>query len=62
MAIETVYLAGGCYWGLEELLSKISGVVDTSVGFSGGHVKNVCYREVTPGTKGHAETVKAVFD
>lgn len=62
MAIETVYLAGGCYWGLEELLSKISGVVDTSVGFSGGHVKNVCYREVTTGTTGHAETVKVVFD
>jgi len=62
MAIETVYLAGGCYWGLDELLSKISGVVDTSVGFSGGHVKNVCYREVTTGTTGHAETVKVVFD
>ena len=62
MAIETVYLAGGCYWGLEELLSKISGVVDTSVGFSGGHVKNVCYREVTTGTTGHAETVKDDFD
>ena len=62
MAIETVYLAGGCYWGLEELLSKISGVVDTSVGFSGGHVKNVCYREVITGTTGHAETVKVVFD
>ena len=62
MAIETVYLAGGCYWGLEDLLSKIPGVVDTTVGFSGGHVKNVCYREVTTGTTGHAETVKVVFD
>ena len=62
MAIETVYLAGGCYWGFEDLLSKIPGVVDTTVGFSGGHVKNVCYREVTTGTTGHAETVKVVFD
>ena len=62
MAIETVYLAGGCYWGLEDLLSEIPGVVDTAVGFSGGHVKNVCYREVTTGTTGHAETVKVVFD
>ena len=52
MAIETVYLAGGCYWGLEDLLNKIPGVVNTSVGFSGGHVKNVCYREVTTGTTG----------
>ena len=62
MAIETVYLAGGCYWGFEDLLSEIPGVVDTTVGFSGGHVKNVCYREVTTGTTGHAETVKVVFD
>jgi len=38
------------------------GVVETAVGFSGGHVKNVCYREVTTGTTGHAETVKIVFD
>jgi methionine-S-sulfoxide reductase len=62
MATETVYLAGGCYWGFEDLLSKIPGVVDTTVGFSGGHVKNVCYREVATGTTGHAETVKVVFD
>lgn len=62
MVIETVYLAGGCYWGLEDLISKIPGVVDTMVGFSGGHVKNVCYREVSTGTTGHAETVKVVFD
>ena len=62
MAIETVYLAGGCYWGLEDLLSEIPGVVYTAVGFSGGHVKNVCYREVTTGTTGHAETVKVVFE
>jgi methionine-S-sulfoxide reductase len=62
MKTETIYLAGGCYWGLEDLLSKIPGVIDTAVGFSGGHVKNVSYREVTTGTTGHAETVKVVFD
>ena len=62
MTTETVYLAGGCYWGLEELLSKIPGVIETSVGFSGGHVKNVCYREVSTGTTGHAETVRVRFD
>ena len=62
MTIETVYLAGGCYWGLEDLLCKIPGVINTNVGFSGGHVKNVCYREVTTGTTGHAETVKVDFD
>jgi methionine-S-sulfoxide reductase len=62
MANETVYLAGGCYWGLEDLISEIPGVTETMVGFSGGHVKNVCYREVATGTTGHAETVKVVFD
>ena len=62
MTIETVYLAGGCYWGLEDLLSKIPGVIETSVGFSGGHVKNVCYQEVSTGTTGHAETVRVMFD
>jgi len=62
MTIETVYLAGGCYWGLEDLLRKIPGVVETAVGFSGGHVKNVCYREVSTGTTGHTETVKVIFD
>ena len=62
MTIEIVYLAGGCYWGLEDLLRKIPGVVETAVGFSGGHVKNVCYREVSTGTTGHTETVKVIFD
>ena len=38
MTTETVYLAGGCYWGLEDLLGKIPGVIETSVGFSGGQI------------------------
>ena len=60
--IEIIYLAGGCYWGLEDLINEISGVIDTEVGFSGGHIKNVCYKEVTKGGTGHAETVKVEFD
>ena len=60
--IEIIYLAGGCYWGLEYLINEISGVNDTEVGFSGGHIKNVCYKEVTKGDTGHAETVKVEFD
>jgi peptide-methionine (S)-S-oxide reductase len=60
--IEIIYLAGGCYWGLEHLINEISGVSDTEVGFSGGHIKNVCYKEVTKGGTGHAETVKVEFD
>ena len=44
--METIYLAGGCYWGLEELIRNIPGVEETEVGFSGGHIKNVTYKEV----------------
>ena len=60
--IEIIYLAGGCYWGLEHLINEIPGVINTEVGFSGGHIKNICYKEVTKGDTGHAETVKVEFD
>ena len=59
---ETAYLAGGCYWGMEELFRTLPGVIETEVGFSGDHIANVAYREVTTGTTGHAETLKIVFD
>jgi len=62
MSTETAYLAGGCYWGMEELFRTLPGVLQTEVGFSGGHIANVAYREVTTGTTGHAETLKVVFD
>ncbi|MGE4596350.1 MAG: peptide-methionine (S)-S-oxide reductase MsrA [Methylophilaceae bacterium] len=60
--METVYLAGGCYWGLEQLIKQIPGVTYTEVGFSGGHINNVSYKEVTKGDTGHAETVKVEFN
>ena len=62
MNSETAYLAGGCYWGMEELFRTLPGVTQTEVGFSGGHIANVAYHEVTTGTTGHAETLKIVFD
>lgn len=62
MSTETAYLAGGCYWGMEELFRALPGIIQTEVGFSGGHIANVAYREVTTGTTGHAETLKVVFD
>lgn len=62
MRTETAYLAGGCYWGMEELFRALPGILETEVGFSGGHIANVAYREVTTGTTGHAETLKVVFD
>ena len=59
---EVAYLAGGCYWGMEEILRKVPGVVDTEVGFTGGISSNPTYEEVSTGKTGHAETVKVVFD
>lgn len=43
MSTETAYLAGGCYWGMEELFRILPGVTQTEVGFSGGHIANVAY-------------------
>jgi len=60
-SFEVAYLAGGCYWGLEDLISKIPGVEQTKVGFSGGHIKNVSYKEVTRGDTGHAESIEIKF-
>ncbi|MDC1281459.1 peptide-methionine (S)-S-oxide reductase MsrA [Methylophilaceae bacterium] len=59
---QLAYLAGGCYWGLEELMRNIPGVIGTKVGFSGGHIKNVSYKEVGRGDTGHAESIEIQFD
>lgn len=59
---ETSYLAGGCFWGMEDLLRKIPGVTDVTVGYMGGATKNATYNIVKLGASGHAETVKIDFD
>ena len=59
---ETSYLAGGCFWGVEELLRKLPGVQETVVGYMGGDTKNATYNLVKTGATNHAETVKIVFD
>ena len=61
-SIETAYLAGGCYWGLEELMRKLPGVTSTKVGFSGGQLKNATYLEVSTGRTGHAESIEVKYD
>jgi peptide methionine sulfoxide reductase msrA/msrB len=59
---ETATLAGGCFWGMEEILRKIPGVVSTRVGYTGGITANATYDDVHTGTTGHAEAVEIVFD
>ena len=59
---ETAILAGGCFWGVEYYLQQMDGVESVVSGYTGGHVKNPSYREVTTGRTGHAEAVKVVFD
>lgn len=60
--LDTIYLAGGCFWGLEKYFKLIRGVTDTQVGFVNGHTENPTYKEVYTDTTGYAECVKVVFD
>jgi peptide-methionine (S)-S-oxide reductase len=55
---ETAILAGGCFWGMQDLIRKRSGVISTRVGYTGGDVPNATYRN----HEGHAEAIEIVFD
>jgi len=59
---ETAILAGGCFWGMQDLLRDIDGVVETRVGYCGGNLDNATYEDVSRGETGHAESVEIVFD
>ena len=58
MSEERAVLAGGCFWGMQDLIRKMDGVISTRVGYSGGDVANATYRN--HGT--HAEAIEVVFD
>ena len=56
--LERAVLAGGCFWGMQELIRRLPGVVKTRVGYTGGEVENATYRNHA----GHAEAVEILFD
>jgi peptide-methionine (S)-S-oxide reductase len=62
MAIETITLAGGCFWCLEAVYEQVEGVRAVESGYSNGHVRQPSYQQVCEGNTGHAEVVRLQFD
>ena len=58
---KTIYLAGGCFWGLQKYMDQFDGILSTTVGYANGSTKDPSYEEVCAGS-GHAETVKVEYD
>lgn len=59
---KEIYLAGGCFWGVEEFFKRTDGIADTDVGYANGLTENPTYEQVSHDDTGHAETVKIVYD
>ncbi len=59
---KEIFLAGGCFWGTEEYLSRINGVLSTDVGYANGTTEHPTYEEVCSGTTGFVETVRTVYN
>lgn len=60
--MSRIVLAGGCFWGMEELFRKLPGVTFTRVGYTGGHLKNPTYDDTHDSKSGHAEAVEINYD
>lgn len=62
MHSKTIYLAGGCFWGLEAYFQRIPGVIDAQSGYANGTTENPSYEDVVHRNTGHAETVQVIYD
>lgn len=60
--MATIYLAGGCFWGVEKYMASVNGVIDAQSGYANGVTESPTYAEVVTGRTGHAETVRVEYD
>lgn len=59
---KEIWLAGGCFWGMQKYMDGIHGVVETDVGYANGHTESPTYQQVCAHTTGFAETVRVVYN
>ena len=59
---KTIYLAGGCFWGMQAYFQKIQGILSTECGYANGNTVHPSYEEVCRNNTGHAETVKIEYE
>ena len=60
--MKTIYLAGGCFWGVQHYFDQFDGILKTTVGYANGNSENPEYKDVKAGLTGHAETLEIQYD